>query len=249
MTLLGSSCIALSLYSQAPLPSGEFPLIQPVSVEEAPLLESAPKPQEEPRVEAPQEPAQQSTQEQTSQEQTSQEQAPQEQDGDKDGVQDSQDLCPNTQEGVKVDANGCELDSDGDGVVDSKDKCPNTTKDFMVDGYGCPQTATLKVTFESGAYKLTDTIIKEVEEFALFLKNNKGYQVVIVGYTDNKGNAKQNKALSQKRADSVKKALLRYGIKETRLTAVGRGIENPVADNATAEGRAANRRIEVELIQ
>jgi OOP family OmpA-OmpF porin len=239
MTLLGSSCIALSLYAQAPLPSGEFPLIQPVSVEEAPLLESAPKPQEEPRVEALQEPAQQSTQEQ----------APQEQDGDKDGVQDSQDLCPNTQEGVKVDANGCELDSDGDGVVDSKDKCPNTTKDFMVDGYGCPQTATLKVTFESGAYKLTDTIIKEVEEFALFLKNNKGYQVVIVGYTDNKGNAKQNKALSQKRADSVKKALLRYGIKETRLTAVGRGIENPVADNATAEGRAANRRIEVELIQ
>ena len=239
MTLLGSSCIALSLYAQAPLPSGEFPLIQPVSVEEAPLLESAPKPQEEPRVEAPQEPAQQSTQEQ----------APQEQDGDKDGVQDSQDLCPNTQEGVKVDANGCELDSDGDGVVDSKDKCPNTTKDFMVDGYGCPQTATLKVTFESGAYKLTDTIIKEVEEFALFLKNNKGYQVVIVGYTDNKGNAKQNKALSQKRADSVKKALLRYGIKETRLTAVGRGVENPVADNATPEGRAANRRIEVELIQ
>lgn len=239
LTLLGSSCIALSLYAQAPLSNGEFPLIQPVSVEEAPLLEAVEQPKEEPKVEAKEETSQESPQEQNTQEG----------DADNDGVADSSDLCPNTPQGVKVNENGCELDSDNDGVVDSKDKCPDTTKDFMVDGYGCPQTATLKVTFESGAYKLTDKIVKEVEEFALFLKNNRGYQVVIVGYTDNKGNAKQNKALSQKRADSVKQALLRYGIKETRLTAVGRGIENPVADNATPEGRAANRRIEVELIQ
>jgi OOP family OmpA-OmpF porin len=170
-------------------------------------------------------------------------------DSDKDGVPDKDDKCPNTKVGTKVDYRGCEVDSDDDGVADSKDKCPGTSKDFMVDGYGCPQTATLKVTFDSGKYAITDKIVSELQGFALFLKENKGYQVIILGYTDSRGDKKKNKVLSQSRADTIKEALIRYGIGETRLTAIGKGIENPIADNATKEGRAKNRRIEVELIQ
>ena len=59
-------------------------------------------------------------------------------DSDGDGVIDSEDKCPNTPRGVKVDRNGCPLDSDGDGVYDYQDKCPNTPRGVKVDSSGCP---------------------------------------------------------------------------------------------------------------
>ncbi len=141
-----------------------------------------------------------------------------------------------------------EPDSDGDGVVDTKDKCPNTSKDFIVDYQGCPKTATLKINFESSKYNISDNLIQDLKTFADFLQENKSYQVVIYGYTDNSGDERKNKILSQKRADTVKKALESYGINSTRLTAVGMGDKDPIADNTDPEGRAKNRRIEVELI-
>ncbi|NCO00372.1 MAG: OmpA family protein [Epsilonproteobacteria bacterium] len=170
-------------------------------------------------------------------------------DADKDGVPDKDDKCPETLLGTKVDYRGCELDSDDDGVVDSKDQCPNTSKDFVADGYGCPQTATLKVNFATNKYDVDDRLINQLQTFALFLKENPGYQVILYGYTDSIGDDAANKLLSQNRANAVKEALTRYGISKMKLTAIGRGKENPVASNKTKEGRAKNRRIEVELIK
>jgi OOP family OmpA-OmpF porin len=170
-------------------------------------------------------------------------------DSDKDGVPDEDDRCPNTPADIKVDYRGCEVDSDDDGISDSKDECPNTSKDFVVDGYGCPQTATLKVNFETGKYNVSEELINDLQTFALFLKENTGYEVIIYGYTDSVGSEILNRKLSQNRANAVKEALTRYGIKRTRLTSIGKGEANPVADNATKAGRAQNRRIEVELLQ
>jgi hypothetical protein len=59
-------------------------------------------------------------------------------DSDGDGVMDDLDQCPNTPEGVKVDAKGCPLDTDGDGVYDYLDQCPNTPQGVKVDAEGCP---------------------------------------------------------------------------------------------------------------
>jgi OmpA-OmpF porin, OOP family len=59
-------------------------------------------------------------------------------DADKDGVADKLDMCPNTPEGVAVDANGCPLDSDKDGIPDYLDKCPGTPAGVKVDTNGCP---------------------------------------------------------------------------------------------------------------
>ena len=170
-------------------------------------------------------------------------------DSDNDGVPNEADKCPNTIIGTKVNYSGCEVDSDDDGIVDSKDKCPDTSKDFVVDGYGCPQTATLKVNFASKKYNVSEKLVNDLQNFALFLKENKGYQVIIYGYTDNIGDEAVNKKLSQNRANAVKEALIRYGIKRTRLTAIGKGEADPIADNKDKEGRAKNRRIEVELLQ
>ena len=140
------------------------------------------------------------------------------------------------------------VDSDNDGIIDEKDKCPNTSKDFIVDYQGCPKTATLKINFAPAKYDVSEDLIDNLKEFAHFLQQNKSYQVVIYGYTDSIGSVEENKILSQKRSEAVKKALESYGISSTRLTAVGMGERDPIADNMYKDGRAKSRRIEVELI-
>ena len=169
-------------------------------------------------------------------------------DTDEDGVADEKDKCEKTPKDSKVDENGCELDDDNDGVINSKDQCPDTANEFMVDGYGCPKTATIKLGFTANSSDISKEIIEELEEFAQFLKDNEAYHVIIYGYTDSSGNTLKNLKLSQDRAKTVKKALVTLGISDIRLTAIGRGSENPVADNSTYEGRVENRRIEVELL-
>jgi len=171
------------------------------------------------------------------------------QDSDNDGIPDADDECPNTLEGNKVNSRGCELDSDNDGIVDSKDQCPDTSKEFVVNGYGCPQTATLKVNFEPNKYNVSDELIDDLQNFAMFLKDNPSYQVIIYGHTDSIGGEEANRMLSQNRANAVKEALTRYGIPSMRMTAIGKGEADPIADNMYNPGRAKNRRIEVELLQ
>lgn len=170
-------------------------------------------------------------------------------DSDGDGVLDSKDACPNTLLGTKVDEKGCEPDTDGDGVFDSKDKCPSTPKGFKVDVNGCCLGATLNIHFQINSYAIPSGDINELKNFALFLDKNPGYKVTISGHTDSSGDEAKNKILSQNRATSVKEALVFLGIDKNRLTAIGKASTIPVADNATVEGRAQNRRIEAELIK
>lgn len=170
-------------------------------------------------------------------------------DDDYDGVSNRDDKCPKTRENATVNLQGCEPDSDEDGVADELDECPDTSKEFIVNNVGCPQTAILKIHFTTKEFTLNDDSLPEVEEFANFLLENETYQVIIYGYTDSKNDTTSNKKLSQKRAEAVMDALIEYGVKLTRLTAIGMGSKNPIADNSTPEGRAKNRRIEVELLQ
>ena len=142
-----------------------------------------------------------------------------------------------------------ETDSDGDGVVDSKDECPNTPKMFKVDEHGCPATATLHINFASNGADITEEVMSKVKDFAEFLKQNDDYDIVILGYTDSSGIEQNNITLSQKRADAIKEALKRDGISGARMTTIGKGSADPVADNATPEGRAQNRRIEIQFVQ
>ena len=140
-------------------------------------------------------------------------------------------------------------DSDGDGIIDKNDMCPDTSNKLIVNDVGCPQITTLDLKFPSREYAVNAKIIDNLRDFATFLKENKNYQVIIYGYTDSVGNAIKNKTLSQKRANAVKKGLISLGVSSTKLTAIGKGEENPIADNMYEEGREKNRRIEIELIE
>jgi len=67
------------------------------------------------------------------------------------------------------------------------------------------------------------------------------------GYTDITGNADKNQVLSENRANSVKQYLVTNGVDESRIVVTGHGINDPIADNKTAAGRAKNRRVEMHL--
>ena len=81
----------------------------------------------------------------------------------------------------------------------------------------------------------------------VFVEEN-DYVVMIVGHTDSMGSNKYNFGLSERRAESVKAKLLEFGLSEDRIVGIeGRGEEEPIATNETAEGRAQNRRVEFIL--
>jgi len=178
-------------------------------------------------------------------------------DSDNDGVPDTTDQCPDTPSDAAVDAKGCPLDSDGDGVTDSLDDCPKTPAGTKVDAKGCPEGAmavpekewVLKgVHFETGAGKINPKSYSALDEAAGILTTHSKVRVEIGGHTDNVGAVATNNSLSAKRAEAVKKYLVEKGVAADRLETKGYGSSNPVADNATKDGRAANRRIEFKVI-
>ncbi|MBN2494281.1 MAG: OmpA family protein [Deltaproteobacteria bacterium] len=82
-------------------------------------------------------------------------------------------------------------------------------------------------------------------EIVSLLKSNASLRLSVEGHTDNVGQAKANRSLSQRRADRVKKYLVDKGISAKRLATKGWGDTKPIADNRTEDGRAKNRRVEL----
>jgi OOP family OmpA-OmpF porin len=139
------------------------------------------------------------------------------------------------------------VDSDKDGVFDPQDKCPDTPAGFKVDTDGCPVKATLHLNFANNSNKVDAAGMAKVAAFASFLKDSPAYKASIVGHTDSTGSEVYNQKLSEKRAEMVKEMLIKDGVDASRLSASGKGESQPVASNKTKQGRAENRRIEVEL--
>jgi len=171
-------------------------------------------------------------------------------DADGDGVLDSKDKCPGTPKGVAVDKDGCGLDSDGDGVADYEDACPGTPRGNKVDTRGCENIGKITVgdvNFDFDRATLKDSASSILNAAAEQINSNsaavKG--VSVTGYTDSTGPEAYNQALSERRANTVKSYLEGKGVKG--ITASGAGESNPVSDNGTRAGRAANRRVEIDV--
>lgn len=102
------------------------------------------------------------------------------------------------------------------------------------------------IFFDTGKDTLKAESEAALEQVAALLRAQPALRLRVVGHTDDQGSAPANMALSQKRAQRVREALVqRHGIAAARLTAQGAGSLSPVASNATEEGRARNRRVEL----
>ena len=104
------------------------------------------------------------------------------------------------------------------------------------------------MAFASGSATLAAGARAQLEEAAAWLAGESG-QVEIRGHTDAAGDDAANRALSLRRAESVRDAFVAMGLPRARLTTVGAGEDEPVADNGTPDGRARNRRVEIRLLR
>jgi len=87
-----------------------------------------------------------------------------------------------------------------------------------------------------------------LQELLATLQGDKAIRVILVGHTDSQGSAPHNLDLSQRRAAAVYLWLIQHGVDSGRLRSDGRGLMEPIADNATDSGRALNRRVEVKAM-
>ena len=103
---------------------------------------------------------------------------------------------------------------------------------------------TNNILFETGKATLKPESMAEIQKVADYMKKNPTARFEVQGHTDNQGSDKINDPLSQQRAEAVVKALEGLGCDPFNMRAVGKGSHEPVADNATEDGRAKNRRVE-----
>ncbi len=173
-------------------------------------------------------------------------------DSDRDGVSDDKDQCPNTLARAAVDGNGCERDDDGDKVVNRLDKCPNTTVGVRVDVNGCEFRNVIElpgVNFASNADRLLPGSEQVLTDAAATLTKYPDLVVEVAGHTDSDGSAAHNRGLSERRANAVRDYMINAGVDPDNLSALGYGEAYPIADNATAQGKAANRRVVLRILR
>ena len=104
------------------------------------------------------------------------------------------------------------------------------------------------VTFQTDSDKVTNNFKRPLNRVARTLNKYPSSYVDVVGHTDSTGDASYNMQLSQRRARSVAAELIQRGVANARIATAGMGETQPVASNETADGRAANRRVEIKIV-
>jgi len=155
-------------------------------------------------------------------------------------------------------------DHDGDGVPDAYDQCPiEPLLPGEVGPYpGCPTSGGIvtlfcdriemsaPIDFPSGSDQIDDSSIPILYLLADTLMIATNVRIIrIEGHTDDRGSASANYRLSEDRAWAVVDMLIELGVEPERLEAVGYGPDFPIESNSTAEGRAANRRVEIHIVE
>jgi outer membrane protein OmpA-like peptidoglycan-associated protein len=104
------------------------------------------------------------------------------------------------------------------------------------------------ITFDTNRADIKPQFGPVLDQVARSIRQYPGTLVQIEGHTDATGSAAYNQTLSENRAASVRSYLVQRGVEANRLIAVGYGMTRPIADNATAAGRAQNRRVEILIV-
>ena len=180
-------------------------------------------------------------------------------DSDKDGVIDSKDKCP-TVKGPKANK-GCPWpDTDGDGILDKDDKCPKVAG--IKSEKGCPKPKAVltvedkakldayakTIYFNSSKKSFKSGVTAKLDAIYDIMKEYKDANFTISGHTDSQGSESFNQGLSERRAEAVRVYLIGKGLNPARLTSQGFGESSPIESNKTRAGRAANRRVEIKLV-
>ncbi|TRX60499.1 OmpA family protein [Fulvivirga sp. M361] len=111
----------------------------------------------------------------------------------------------------------------------------------------------IKITFDSGlmfgldSYDLTSTTRQNLNELSTILQKYEDTEILIEGHTDATGSDKYNQRLSKRRAQAVKTHLTSHNVATERMTVIGYGEDQPVADNGSDYGRQKNRRVELAI--
>jgi outer membrane protein OmpA-like peptidoglycan-associated protein len=178
-------------------------------------------------------------------------------DNDKDGIPDTEDKCPN-EPGPAINQGCPDVDRDGDGVPDRIDNCPD--EPGPVENHGCAQKQLVTIT--NGKLELVDRVYFRTDKDIIETRSNaildnvakvllahpEIAKVRVEGHTDNRGGAKHNQDLSQRRAAAVVKYLVGKKVARDRLDPAGFGQDRPIADNDSDTGRATNRRVEFVIV-
>ncbi|HEX8796950.1 MAG TPA: OmpA family protein [Polyangiaceae bacterium] len=157
------------------------------------------------------------------------------------------------QQGQAMQSQGQQLDAERDRRQDAEKRAAQAAADLAAFASvkqdpvrGMVITLSGGVLFASNKSDLLPGAQVKLDEVADALtKNDTVSKVVVEGHTDSQGGPAYNLELSQRRAETVRAYLISRGIASDRVTAVGYGVTRPIADNASAEGRANNRRVEI----
>jgi outer membrane protein OmpA-like peptidoglycan-associated protein len=103
------------------------------------------------------------------------------------------------------------------------------------------------VLFDSGSSSLAPGAYSRLDQLADTLNRYPDTDVIVKGHTDAAGSETSNQALSERRADAVRRYLISKGVASARITSIGFGESMPLVTNSTVEGRQQNRRVEIEL--
>ncbi len=185
-------------------------------------------------------------------------------DRDKDGIFDADDRCPDDAEdkdGIQDD-DGCpEVDVDNDSIPDVEDACPLEPgpRSEVPEKNGCPGLTKFEedgsitllepIQFEYNRATIKPVSLPILDEVVILMKARPDISIGVYGHSDNKGGRDYNVRLSRARAAACMDYLVKQGIDQKRLQSEGYGPDKPVADNATEEGRAKNRRVDFKVIE
>jgi len=142
---------------------------------------------------------------------------------------------------------GC-ANTSGNGKGTDTDSAKRNAVKVTQTSRGAQITSDDRILFDTGKADVKKEGLVFIERVATILKEKTKANVTIEGYTDNVGAAALNQSLSERRATSVKQALVAKGVAATRISATGFGMNKPVGDNNTAEGRQANRRTNIIVL-
>lgn len=104
------------------------------------------------------------------------------------------------------------------------------------------------ILFDVNKSELKSEAMTNIQNLASSMKNNPETNIMVIGHTDADGSDSYNYSLSERRAAAVKSYALAQGVAGGRLTTVGKGETEPIADNSTANGKAQNRRVEIVIV-